>query len=147
MGPWIVLQRLKNGVTYRIQDIALGTVRQVPREKLKVIGLRATSEPNTDLPRVIHAEDRSAVESPQIASPEEQTLQDIGPGDEFFSFEDLVQDSQPGQTDTTYLPPPEVETEDQQPLQTARRYSLRPVPDRLSREAEKRRRRVVRFQT
>ena len=37
MGPWVVVERLSNGVTYRLRDLESAEQRQLTRDRLKVV--------------------------------------------------------------------------------------------------------------
>ena len=38
-GPWVVIERFSNGVTYRVRDLHFGLPRQVAREQMRVIDI------------------------------------------------------------------------------------------------------------
>ena len=44
LGPWVVVERFTNGVTYRVRDLRNGSVRQVTRDQMRVIDIPGKDE-------------------------------------------------------------------------------------------------------
>ena len=58
MGPWVVVERFTNGITYRVRDLVSAQQRQLTRDQFKVVDLPASVEgppdPNSArLPRLV----------------------------------------------------------------------------------------------
>ena len=130
MGPWVVVERFTNGITYRVRDLISAQQRQLTRDQFKVVDLPASfggpPDPNAArLPRlIVHNSGDLPTESAAAAEGVDLTA---------------------GSERAT--PPPPVSVGEQQvhspateepAAESERRYGLRPVAVRRARAAEQR---------
>lgn len=52
-GPWVVVERYANGITYRVRDVATNEERQVTRTQFKLLDLPHDEPAEPTLPRLL----------------------------------------------------------------------------------------------
>ena len=130
MGPWVVVERFTNDITYRVRDLASAEQRQVTRDQMKVIDLPAPQGDEEGgsvppLPRLA-TQGKSAEAATNAASDA------IEVADEDTEPQAL---SEPHEPDPVAMAP--LDSDEPTPLPEGR-YGLRPVAVRRARAAAER---------
>ena len=128
MGPWVVVERFSNNVTYRVRDLVSAEQRQLTRDQFKVVDLPARfgspSDPNKSfLPRLVVADE--AVHTLEAVPDAVEKAPDV-------SLEEVppppIEGNSGQQVSSPVAEEPAAEPET--------RYGLRPVAVRRARAAE-----------
>ena len=153
MGPWVVVERFANGVTYRVRDLRTGSLRQVTREQMKVVDIPGKDEEllgDKYLKRVIvpaeYASDVAEAGSGEDGVDEVQETAEIASEEvdraataeeqQLPAEEEMEVDfDNSGDCANDERPPPLQECVVDPPAAPKRDFGLRRVPDRLARAA------------
>lgn len=167
MGPWLVIDRFENGLTYRVSDCSARepTIRQVTRDQVKLLclppeegeaqdpsGLRSMYldvRANSEVPNTL----------PETLSDETPPFEDVSHVSDVVSIETMPKNnnrslpstveitinsepksSERAEVNDADIPPPTAGASDETGP-TRSRYRLRGVPERLARQAQERLRR------